>query len=216
MTVKIIASVKRKLRNNIKKRSNVNAVMIAALIIWISIIVAGVYLKNLSTQQQYHTTQALQTVTSTDSCSSTNVTAPEETNAQSNASSATNSTSATYQTNLKESNLYLKSPDTVKLESSSTETSRASVRSTRRVTVTAYTAGDDFTPGVIMANGEHVHVGAVAYNDVPLGTKILIDGVQYTVKDRVGSDGVVDIYVNSKREAMQIGRQTKTITILGK
>lgn len=210
MTVKIIASVKRKLRNNIKKRSNVNAVMIAALIIWITIIVAGVYLKNLSTQQQYHTTQALQTVTSTDPCSSTNVTAPEETNAQSNASSATD------QTNLKESNLYLKSPDTVKLESSSTETSRASVRSTRRVTVTAYTAGDDFTPGVIMANGEHVHVGAVAYNDVPLGTKILIDGVQYTVKDRVGSDGVVDIYVNSKREAMQIGRQTKTITILGK
>ena len=85
----------------------------------------------------------------------------------------------------------------------------------RTITVktTAYTAGDGDTPSTTMANGQEVYVGAVAYNGVPLGTKIEINGNMYTVCDRVGSDGVVDIYMNSCSEAIQYGVQYKEIKI---
>lgn len=82
------------------------------------------------------------------------------------------------------------------------------------VEVTAYSVGDGMTPSDTMANGEKVHVGAVAYNDVPLGTKIMIDGKVYTVKDRMEDDGVVDIYMDSITEAIKHGRKVKNILIL--
>lgn len=81
------------------------------------------------------------------------------------------------------------------------------------VKCTAYSAGDGLTPSTTMANGEEVYVGAVAYNDVPLGTKIEIDGAVYTVCDRVGSDGVVDIYMNTVDECFDFGVQYKTVKI---
>lgn len=81
------------------------------------------------------------------------------------------------------------------------------------VKCTAYSAGDNHTPGTTMANGEEVRVGAVAYNDVPLGTKIEIDGAVYTVCDRVGSDGVVDIYMDTIDECFDFGVQYKTIKV---
>ena len=85
----------------------------------------------------------------------------------------------------------------------------------RTITVktTAYTLYENETPSSTMANGQEVYVGAVAYNGVPLGTKIEIDGNMYTVCDRVGSDGVVDIYMNSYNEAIQYGVQYKEIKI---
>lgn len=81
------------------------------------------------------------------------------------------------------------------------------------VTCTAYSAGDGLTPSTTMANGEEVYVGAVAYNDVPLGTRIEIDGMIYTVCDRVGSDGVVDIYMNTIDECFEFGVQDKRIKV---
>ena len=85
----------------------------------------------------------------------------------------------------------------------------------RTITVktTAYTLYENETPSSTMANGQEVYVGAVAYNGVPLGTKIEIDGNMYTVCDRVGSDGVVDIYMNSYNEAVQYGVQYKEVKI---
>ena len=85
----------------------------------------------------------------------------------------------------------------------------------RTITVktTAYTLYENETPSSTMANGQEVYVGAVAYNDVPLGSKIEIDGNMYTVCDRVGSDGVVDIYMNSYNEAVQYGVQYKEVKI---
>ena len=66
-----------------------------------------------------------------------------------------------------------------------------------------------------MANGERVHVGAVAYNDVPLETKICIDRREYIVKDRYGYDGVVDIYMSTVSDCLQYGRRLKVIKIGG-
>ena len=81
------------------------------------------------------------------------------------------------------------------------------------VKCTAYNEGNDLCPSTTMANGEEVYVGAVAYNDVPLGTKIEIDGAVYTVCDRVGSDGVVDIYMGTIDECFDFGVQYKTIKV---
>ena len=78
---------------------------------------------------------------------------------------------------------------------------------------TAYTLGDDYTPSTIMANGEVPHVGAVAYNRVPLGTTLVIDGKSYVVKDRAWDDDVVDIYMGSYEECMEYGVQRKTVKI---
>ena len=80
--------------------------------------------------------------------------------------------------------------------------------------VTAYTAGDDFTPSRTMANGEKVHVGAVASYDLPLGTKVRINGNIYTVKDRCGIPNTIDIYMNSKQECMRFGKKYMEVEIL--
>jgi 3D (Asp-Asp-Asp) domain-containing protein len=82
------------------------------------------------------------------------------------------------------------------------------------VMTTAYTVNDGYTPGVIMANGEKVHEGAVGYNDVPLGTLLEIDGEIYVVKDRVAEDGIVDIYMNNYNKCMEYGVQRKVIKII--
>lgn len=78
----------------------------------------------------------------------------------------------------------------------------------------AYSCGDGMTPSDTMANGEKVHVGAVACNFLPLGTQIKIDGNTYTVKDRCGIDNCIDIYMDTIDECDNWGRQMKEVEIL--
>ena len=52
-----------------------------------------------------------------------------------------------------------------------------------------------------------MHVGAVASYDLPLGTKVRINGVVYTVKDRCGVPNTIEIYMNSKQESKRIGKK---------
>ena len=80
--------------------------------------------------------------------------------------------------------------------------------------VTAYTVGDSYTPSDTMANGEKAHVGAVASYDLPLGTKVRINGVVYTVKDRCGVPNTIDIYMNSKQECVSFGKRYMEVEIL--
>ena len=80
--------------------------------------------------------------------------------------------------------------------------------------VTAYTVGDSYTPSDTMANGEKAHVGAVASYDLPLGTKVRINGAVYTVKDRCGVPNTLDIYMNSKQECMKFGKRYMQVEIL--
>lgn len=80
--------------------------------------------------------------------------------------------------------------------------------------VTAYTVGDSYTPSDTMANGEKAHVGAVASYDLPLGTKVRINGVVYTVKDRCGIPNTIDIYMNSKQECLRFGKRYMQVEIL--
>lgn len=78
----------------------------------------------------------------------------------------------------------------------------------------AYTVGDNLTPSSIMANGEIAHVGAVACNFLPIGTQVRIDGNIYTVKDRCGVDGRIDIYMDSYEECMSWGVREVEVELL--
>ena len=80
--------------------------------------------------------------------------------------------------------------------------------------VTAYSAGDGNTPGVIMASGKHVYEGAVAYNGLPLGSVLEIEGRQYVVEDRCKYDDTVDIYMNEVSRAYQWGRQWRKVKVV--
>lgn len=68
-----------------------------------------------------------------------------------------------------------------------------------------------------MANGEYPHVGAAAADDLPLGTKIKINGKVYVVKDRFGGGYTnrLDIYMNSHQEAINFGRQYLEVEVIG-
>lgn len=54
-----------------------------------------------------------------------------------------------------------------------------------------------------------------ASSSLPLGSHVIIDGHEYIVEDRTGVGGnVIDIFVDSEEEALSLGRQYTTATIL--
>jgi 3D (Asp-Asp-Asp) domain-containing protein len=74
-----------------------------------------------------------------------------------------------------------------------------------------------------MANNEYPHIGAVAVSDysIPLGTKILIDGQEYTIKDRTAKwihdrfGLTIDIYSEeTEQEMLEWGSQIKEIEFI--
>jgi len=77
---------------------------------------------------------------------------------------------------------------------------------------TSYSAGDGFTPGVIMASGKEVYEGAIACpRNIPLGTKIEVkDHGTFTCEDRkaIRFDDEFDVYSDSIDEALEFGRKT--------
>jgi 3D (Asp-Asp-Asp) domain-containing protein len=72
------------------------------------------------------------------------------------------------------------------------------------------------------ASGKKVYVGGVAINWLPFGTKVLIDGKEYTVEDR-GAKSIfgskdnqikrVDIFFESHQEALEFGRRKVNLII---
>jgi hypothetical protein len=71
-----------------------------------------------------------------------------------------------------------------------------------------------------MANGEQVHDGAVAMNNVPFGArwKVLsgsMAGRIFTVKDRIGHSSEFDIWMSSCDAAWYYGRQQIHIERVG-
>lgn len=81
----------------------------------------------------------------------------------------------------------------------------------RMMEVSAYTHS-----GGVMANGEYPYVGAVASDDLPLGTTVIINGYTYVVADRFGGGytDMIDIFVDSEEEAIQFGRQYLDVTVV--
>lgn len=68
---------------------------------------------------------------------------------------------------------------------------------------------------LIIANGNYTHVGAVACNFLPFGTRVVINGNTYIVEDRVGMSGrVIDIYMPSYDDCINWGRQYLTVEVI--
>ena len=72
-----------------------------------------------------------------------------------------------------------------------------------------------------MANGVRAHIGAVACpRSLELGSKVLIDGVEYECSDRTALrlDGRFDIFMGygqeSYNKAINFGKRELTITVL--
>jgi len=87
--------------------------------------------------------------------------------------------------------------------------------------ITAYTASFDETdstpcegalPGIDFCNPPFP---IVATNELPLGSKVKIDGVDYLVADRMNQkyQNTYDILMASKSEAFNFGRQIKPVII---
>lgn len=69
----------------------------------------------------------------------------------------------------------------------------------------------------ITASGRRAVEGrTVAMDDVPLGTRVRINGKTYVVEDRFGGgySNRVDIYMNNKSDAINFGRQNLEVEIL--
>ena len=87
------------------------------------------------------------------------------------------------------------------------------------VTCTAYTATIDEsgkTDG-ITASGIKAEQGrTVAADDLTVGTKVIIDGHTYTVDDHFGGGykNRIDIYMDSKADAVRFGRQIKVVQVI--
>jgi 3D (Asp-Asp-Asp) domain-containing protein len=80
---------------------------------------------------------------------------------------------------------------------------------------TAYSAGDGYTPGIIMASTKEVYEGAMACpSKYAFGTKIKVGGKTYTCEDRMAKrfrDGeYFDIYMADQDKALGFGRQQLT------
>jgi 3D (Asp-Asp-Asp) domain-containing protein len=84
-------------------------------------------------------------------------------------------------------------------------------------TISAYSPKEGCTnPQCLMANGEVVHIGAVANNQYPLGTKVLIGGKNYVVKDRTAKRYSYrwDIFVDDYETAINFGLKSLTVEVL--
>ena len=70
--------------------------------------------------------------------------------------------------------------------------------------------------GNVMANGEYPHEGVIAADDLPIGTKVKIDGRVYVVKDRFGGGYThrIDIYMDSYERAIQFGRKYMKVEVM--
>lgn len=86
--------------------------------------------------------------------------------------------------------------------------------------VSAYTASDDECGNHegITASGTHVKQGRTiaAPSWIPFGTKVIIGGHEYLVEDRGGyiSDNRLDIYMDSREDAMEFGRKELEVTMV--
>jgi 3D (Asp-Asp-Asp) domain-containing protein len=72
-----------------------------------------------------------------------------------------------------------------------------------------------------MANGQNVHVGAIAADPrvLPMGTVVIVEGLgTFVVKDTGGAikGNRIDIWVSDQRKAIRFGRRTVVLKIISK
>lgn len=75
------------------------------------------------------------------------------------------------------------------------------------VDVTAYTPHENGGHGICAMGHRCVEGRTVALNGVPLGSIVIYNGHKYIVEDRVGYNGVLDIFMESYQEAIKFGKK---------
>jgi 3D (Asp-Asp-Asp) domain-containing protein len=75
----------------------------------------------------------------------------------------------------------------------------------------AYTL--DSSPNSLTATGEVPHVGGVATNFLPLGTRVMINNNWYVVNDICGTNGAIDIYMDSLTDCYAFGVQRSLVYV---
>ena len=75
------------------------------------------------------------------------------------------------------------------------------------VDVTAYTPHENGGHGICAMGHRSVEGRTVALNGVPLGSKVIYEGHTYTVEDRCGFNGVLDIFMEDYHKAIQFGKK---------
>ena len=96
------------------------------------------------------------------------------------------------------------------------ENSRVVIANCSAYTASPEECGDNSSG--ITASGTIAQEGVtVAMDDVPLGTRVRINGHEYIVEDRFGGgyENRVDIFFDSKEDALRFGRQNLEVEILG-
>lgn len=70
--------------------------------------------------------------------------------------------------------------------------------------------------GNTMANGQYPYESAIAMDDVPLGTQVIINGRTYVVADRFGGGYTnrIDIFMDTYEQAINFGRQYLTVEVI--
>ena len=74
------------------------------------------------------------------------------------------------------------------------------------VDVTAYTPHENGGHGICAMGHRAIEGRTVALNGVPLGSIVIYNGHRYIVEDRVGSSGVLDIFMEDYNKAISFGR----------
>lgn len=75
------------------------------------------------------------------------------------------------------------------------------------VDVTAYTPHENGGHGICAMGHRCVEGRTVALNGVPLGSIVIYNGHKYIVEDRVGFNGVLDIFMESYQKAIKFGKK---------
>ena len=75
------------------------------------------------------------------------------------------------------------------------------------VDVTAYTPHENGGHGICAMGHRCVEGRTVALNGVPLGSTVIYNSHKYIVEDRVGYNGVLDIFMESYQQAIRFGKK---------
>ncbi len=87
------------------------------------------------------------------------------------------------------------------------------------VLATAYSSspGETDSSPFITASGTRVRYGIIAANFLPIGTRVLIDGKEFTVEDRMSERfngiNIIDIWMPTQEDAIAFGTQRISISV---
>lgn len=108
---------------------------------------------------------------------------------------------------------YTVNPSTPEITSESKPKTREVVANVSAYTASVEECGKD---DGITASGVPVQEGHIAADDLPFGTKVIIEGRTYTVTDRFGGGyrNRIDIFMPSRASAERFGRKHITVYIV--